>query len=95
MTSIPQTGNLLVSGVTAAREALLADPTAWPDPDGIDAAGVQLIVAAMKAGIVPPPAIREAPAIRAFWVALGCDDAADARLSLYEGRIAPGAEGAR
>ena len=74
-----------IGGVEALRRAVLGGDRDWPDPDGVDAAGAQLLAAAMRSGIEPPVELRDAPAMRRIWAQLGLD----AVLPLDGGGMAP------
>ena len=65
-----QTISLTIKDAANAREGLLNDPPDWPDARDVDCAGVQLLVAAMRAGLDPPDDIRNHPQVRHLWDAL-------------------------
>lgn len=65
---------LVIGGVAALRDALATDSPAWPDPAEVDAAGAQLLAAAIRSGIDIPETIRTAPAVRDLWRALALDE---------------------
>lgn len=62
---------LVLPDLPAARRALLADPPAWPGTERVDTAGLQLVLAAMKQGLVPPPGYLDAAPVAALWQSLG------------------------
>ncbi|NDV00321.1 hypothetical protein [Pseudoroseicyclus tamaricis] len=78
------TAPLALPDATGTQQALADDPAAWPAdppaPGEVDAAGIQLLVAALKAGFAPPPHIMGAPAVTGLWRALCLDDIADGPL---------------
>lgn len=75
MTQQATRGGLVINDLEPAREALLAENPVWPDAEAVDAAGIQLIVSAMRSGLEPPEAIRTAPEVQRLWRDLGLDTA--------------------
>lgn len=80
---------LVANDITDACSALQADPSAWPDTNDVDTAGIQVILTAMRAGHRLPDHIRHSAAVRERWQALALDCAADADLSLDDGIFKP------
>lgn len=74
MTNVPNSARLIVGDMESAQAALCRERPDWPAADEVDAAGVQLILAAMRSGLAPPDTLRTAPALRELWTRLGLDD---------------------
>lgn len=53
----PHTASLNVGGIGQAHERLSGSPINWPEPDGIDAAGIQLLISAVRSGHAIPERI--------------------------------------
>lgn len=58
----------------AARDALLQSQPSWAQAGPVDLAGLQLILAAMRAGLTPPDAILLDEDLGALCAALGVGD---------------------
>ena len=72
----------VAADIHRARDMLLQDPPQWPSDEAVDAAGVQLLLSAMRSGLEPPPDLCRSEALRAAWARLGLDHPVDAVLSL-------------
>ncbi len=73
MSDTAQSLSLTIADIETAKAGLMATPPVWPGPGPVDAAGVQLLVAAMRAGMTPPAHLVDDPDIAALWAALALD----------------------
>ncbi len=65
--------NLTFGDAAVVLAQLRASPPVWPSADAVDCSGVQLVIAAIKSGLVPPEDLLTAPNFQNKLTQLGID----------------------
>ena len=71
-----------IGDIEEARAELMSEAPRWPGPDTLDVAGLQLLLSALKSGVIPPAELLQAPQVARLCEELGLELPACAPASL-------------